>query len=104
MGSHKKRVLLIGATGAGKSYIGNILLGEERFVSSASDRSVTSTIQCYNTTINLSKDVGYLILDVVDTPGIGDTEGKSVEYLDGIIDYIRTHTTNMIIIVTKLGK
>jgi predicted GTPase len=100
----EKKVLLIGGTGAGKSYIGNIILGEIKFKSSASGQSVTDNIEVNRKLITLPQHAGELVLHVIDTPGIGDTQGKSVQYLDSIIQYIRNNTINMIIIVLAKGK
>lgn len=101
----KKTILLIGATGVGKSLIGNALLQENVFDSSAGAMSKTWCITGHTKTIRLPEDAGQsqLQLEVVDTPGIGDTEGKSTEYLDAIIKYIREHDINMIVIVNLQG-
>lgn len=60
-------IVLLGKTGAGKSSTGNLLLGENKFVTSAANKSCTSTIQAEECWIDDVK------LRVVDTPGFFDT-------------------------------
>jgi len=100
----EKKVLLIGGTGVGKSFIGNIILNEMKFEASASGQSATSVIQGHSRLMNSSNSTDRIILHVIDTPGIGDTTGKTIQYLDSIIQYIRNNTINMIFIVVTKGE
>jgi GTP-binding protein EngB required for normal cell division len=100
----RKTILIIGETGVGKSYIGNKLLETTAFHTSANINSTTKKIQSHIKTISLPQEHGLMDLEVVDTPGIGDTDGESIEFLDKIVEYIRTHTINIIAIVVKHDK
>ncbi|CAF0960395.1 unnamed protein product [Adineta steineri] len=99
-----KRVVLIGPAGAGKSWLGNELLkNRQAFQSSASTESVTAAIHEETNTIIL-KDNKRLILTVVDTPGVGDTKGRSHDFMDHIVTNIKTKGANMLLIVLPYGR
>lgn len=100
----RKRVVLIGPTGAGKSWLGNALLNNPTaFVSSSSTSSVTDKILESSNLITLP-DKKRLDLTIVDTPGIGDTKGRSHKFVDEIVTHMRKYETNMLFIVVRYGR
>jgi predicted GTPase len=64
-------VILMGKVGAGKSGLGNSILGEKRFLSKPSTVGVTCTSELHST---VSEDGQ--ILNVIDTPGLLDYSRK----------------------------
>ncbi|XP_071150358.1 myosin-9-like [Mytilus edulis] len=68
----KMRIVLIGCTGAGKSSLGNTLLGENCFYTSAGETSATLKCEIRE------RIVGNRKIKVVDTPPIIDSEGENM--------------------------
>ncbi|CAF1233179.1 unnamed protein product [Adineta steineri] len=73
--SKKRRlgIIILGNTGPGKSYIGNLLCGREVFKSSFQAKSVTR--EAVSETIKL----GEYEMDFVDTPGLVELDQKKIE-------------------------
>jgi len=75
--SGKLCVMMIGNSGRGKSTLGNILLGADKLPVSADGKPCTTTISSNLTTS---------AFEVIDTPGFGDTEQKTIqEHLTAIV-------------------
>ena len=100
----EKKVLLIGEIGVGKSFIGNTILNDRKFESAASGQPLRNVIESHSRLMISSNSTDIIMLHVIDTPGIGDTTGKTVQHLDSIIQYIQKNTINMIFIVVSRGK
>lgn len=107
----QKKVVLIGPTGAGKSWLGNKLTKKTSFKTGKGPNSITTECQSDEVVLEMQKLVikenekfwipyqKKLALDVTDTPGMGDTKSRSVEFLDHIIQVIRWSNPDMLIFV-----
>ena len=82
---HGKHLLLIGETGAGKSTLGNRLLGREAFTVGHDLESCTSKSQT---------EIGKLLggdmqVEVTDTGGLGDSEGRDERFVKDVAAHVR---------------
>lgn len=108
----RRQIIIVGKTGAGKSKILNELLCRNHdssiFVSSADTESCTNKIDSnewkrvyFN--IDENNEISFE-LKAFDTPGIGDSKGRSIEFLNKIAQTIKETSLNLIIILVEYGK
>ena len=88
-------ILLIGQTGSGKSTLGNWLIGEEVFDTS----NYTS-----ETFIKQSRKYGSI--NIIDTPGLSDSEGKDQENTKKMTEFLKNlydnkNSINLVLVVIK---
>jgi len=111
----------VGKTGAGKSKLLNEILGDHRIfksqtgIESCTDkvecsewRVVKSKIETTTTTTaaaanRTSREVSYELM-AFDTPGIGDTLGRSKQFLNDIAETIKIWPLNLLIILVEYGR
>ena len=105
-----RSIIVIGKTGAGKSKLLNELLCEKQlFKSSSGIESCTNKIEFSDAKlvkckIETKTDVNNEIsfeLNAFDTPGIGDSKGRSREFLNDIAQTIKRTPLNLIIILVE---
>jgi len=95
-----RKIVLLGQTGAGKSSIGNKLLQNDNAFKPApigSPDSLTTEVQQSQSTI------GDLRLVTLDTPGLGDTKGRSIEFLNVMMEKIKAEKPHGLIFVINGG-
>ncbi|XP_059211308.1 GTPase IMAP family member 7-like, partial [Centropristis striata] len=71
--SNRKRIVILGKTGAGKSRMANTILGQKLFLISDSPNSETNKCQAKNKSVNGQS------ITLIDTPGFFDTDRPEEE-------------------------
>ena len=104
------RMVIVGATGAGKSSIANALLGCDPQGSGCLFEVCSSAASCTTqTTMGSGPWLGEGTsqdFTVVDTPGFGDSEGRDSEFLVEMMDVLDNELgyTNIIVLVLEGGE
>ena len=82
MSSNNLKIVLIGATGVGKSQLGNFILNKECFKVLDTINSETGEI---SEGTSLIKEMN-INVTIVDTPGLNDTGGQDKKIMDKIVN------------------
>jgi len=96
------KIVILGATGVGKSSVANVLLGESPDCEDCTFPICDGSDSCTNATKYaegkwLGLDIPFTI---VDTPGFGDSEGRDDQFIDEMVDVLVHHvnTTNVFLL------
>ena len=91
----KKNIVLVGETGQGKSTLGNFLLKKKIFKVSSKSKSCTE-----ETVIENSEQDN---IQVIDTPGLKDSEGRDATYFENMTKRLKNEIKNLHLIVVVLN-
>jgi len=107
----ERSVIVLGKTGAGKSNFLNKLLNTEVFTVSPSVESVTSQIQFAQREVTFMTKTSHTLqtttsykLKCYDTPGIGDSKGRSKEIIKMIEHTLKNKSFDTVIILIEYGR
>jgi len=96
------KIVILGATGVGKSSVANVLLGESPDCKNCTFPICDGSDSCTNETKYAEgKWLGFdEPFTVVDTPGFGDSEGRDNQFIDEMVDVLVHHvnTTNVFLL------
>lgn len=93
--NNKKNIVLVGETGQGKSTLGNFLLKKKAFEVSSKSQSCTA-----KTVIEDSEQDN---IQVIDTPGLKDSEGRDATYFENMTKKLKNEIKNLHLIVIVLN-
>jgi predicted GTPase len=110
----ERSVIVVGKTGAGKSNFLNQLLNTDAFLVSPSVESVTTQIQSAQKEVTILENSSYetiapsssfsYSLKCYDTPGIGDSKGRTKEIIKMIENTLKTKCFDKIVILIEYGR
>jgi len=106
-----RAVDVVGMTGAGKSTIGNLVTENnppprgQGFKEGRSAESETTQVATLQHDVRLdAPGVPKYTLHWSDTQGVSDTQGRTVDFLDHIVEHMRTNPPNGIVLMYNCGQ
>ncbi|XP_043997106.1 GTPase IMAP family member 8-like [Gambusia affinis] len=94
----KRKIVLYGLSGAGKTSSGNTILGSKKFKSDCGFESSTKTC------VSKSAIIGSQEITVMDTPGVDDSSRSPQEVAKDLLGALCGEHVHALVIVVKIGK